>query len=78
MFDDMSTGALIAGVIAGAISMGMVVYGKKQQRPLSLIAGLGLGVVPMFAHSALVIVGLTAATVAGVVWGEKQAGGPMV
>jgi hypothetical protein len=78
MFGEMSTAALIAGVIAGAFSMGLVVYGKRQQRPLCLFAGIGLGVVPMIAHSALVILGLTVATVAGVVWGEKQSGGPMV
>ncbi|MDX9912184.1 MAG: hypothetical protein RBS39_10160 [Phycisphaerales bacterium] len=74
----MSTGVLIAGVIAGAFSMGLVVYGKKQQKPISLFAGIGLGIVPMVAHSALVILGLTVATVAGVVWGEKQSGGPIV
>ena len=37
---------LLVGVIAGAIGVGYFVYGKKQQRIMPIVCGLGLIVAP--------------------------------
>ncbi len=39
---------LIIGVITGAVGTGYFVYGKTQQRPIPLIAGIALCVYPYF------------------------------
>ena len=56
---------LIFAVLFGSIGVGYFIYGKKQQRLVPLIAGVGLCAFPYFIHNlyAIVIVGtvLTAA-----------------
>ena len=42
----MDTTQLFIGVFAGALGMGYLVYGKKQQKVVPLIAGMALCVVP--------------------------------
>jgi len=41
-----SPGTLIVGLIAGIFGMAYLVYGKRQQRPIFLLAGLGLCLYP--------------------------------
>lgn len=56
---------LFSGLILGAIGMGMFIYGKKQQRLDCLAVGAALSVLPMVAHSLLVIWGVAAACLGG-------------
>ena len=56
---------LFSGLILGCIGMGFFIYGKKQGRLDCLAVGLVLGVVPMVAHSLLVIWGVAAACLGG-------------
>ena len=44
----MDTAALLVGVITGAIGMGYLVYGKRQQQLVPFVAGLVLCVYPYF------------------------------
>lgn len=48
-----SPASLISGVLIGAIGTGMFMYGKRQERPLTLFTGLALCVSPMFVASVL-------------------------
>jgi hypothetical protein len=43
----MDENALLVEIIVGAVATGYVVYGRKQQRPLPLICGLAMFVVPL-------------------------------
>ncbi len=63
---NMSTGSLISGLVVGSIGTAMFIYGKKQQKFASLGGGILLCVIPMFITSALLLWGLTGATIAGV------------
>ena len=56
---------LFSGLVLGAIGMGMFIYGKKQQRLDCLAVGAVLGVLPMVAHSMLVIWGVAAVCLGG-------------
>ncbi|MDQ7013008.1 MAG: amino acid transport protein [Planctomycetota bacterium] len=58
-------GVLFSGLILGAIGMGMFIYGKKQQRLDCLAVGVALSVLPMVAHSLLVIWGVAGACLGG-------------
>jgi hypothetical protein len=42
----MDESTLFVGMIAGAIGVGYLVYGKKQQRVMAYISGVGLIVLP--------------------------------
>lgn len=63
---NMSAGSLISGLIVGSIGAALFIYGKKQQKFASLGGGLLLCALPMFITSALLLWGLTAATLGGV------------
>ena len=56
---------LFSGLILGCIGMGMFIYGKKQGRLDCLAVGVVLSIVPMVAHSLLVIWGVAAASFGG-------------
>lgn len=56
---------LFSGLILGAIGAGFFIYGKKQGRIDCLAVGVVLSVVPMIAHSLLVIWGVAAACLGG-------------
>lgn len=63
---NMTTGELISSLIVGSIGTAMFVYGKKQQKFAALGGGIALCALPMFITSALLLWGLTAATIGGV------------
>ena len=48
-------GALFWGMAFGSVGVGYFVYGKKQQRLLPLLCGIGLMVFPYFVSSTLVL-----------------------
>jgi hypothetical protein len=50
-----SASALIIGMIAGAIGVGYFVYGKRQQRLATMMAGLMLGIYPFFTDNPLLL-----------------------
>jgi hypothetical protein len=56
----METGYLMVSVLLSAIGMGLFVFGKKQGRPIHLLAGLGLMICPFFITNtiALTILGV--------------------
>jgi len=64
---------MLVAFVASSIGFVMLVYGKKQQRPLQLGAGLLLLVLPMFVRDALVL-GLISAVLCAGVWGGVKAG----
>jgi len=50
---------LFSGVLIGAIGMGFFVYGKKTPDFRALLFGVLLSVVPLLAHTLLVLWGIT-------------------
>lgn len=56
---------MISGVLIGAIGTGMFVYGKRQERPLTLLAGVALCVFPMFVASVLAMWLIAAGCIGG-------------
>ncbi|MGE0086041.1 MAG: hypothetical protein AB7S75_16655 [Desulfococcaceae bacterium] len=44
----MDAGTLFAGVLFGSIGMAYMIYGKKQQKFMTLLSGLGLCIIPYF------------------------------
>lgn len=54
---------LLWGVLFGSIGAGFVVYGKKQQRLVPLLCGLGLMVFPYFVSNTALLVAIGAALV---------------
>jgi hypothetical protein len=51
----MNTTSIFLATIFGAIGMGYLVYGKKQQKMMALLAGLALCGIPYFISNALVL-----------------------
>lgn len=49
---------LFIGLMAGSIGTGYFIYGKKQQKAVPLIAGLGLCVVPYFIENMAINIGV--------------------
>ena len=47
---------LILGILFGSIGVGYFIYGKKQQRVVPLLAGMGLCAVPYVVDGALALV----------------------
>jgi hypothetical protein len=56
---------LFSGLILGAIGAGFFIYGKKQGRIDCLAVGVVLSVVPLLAHSLLVLWGVAALCLGG-------------
>ena len=44
------------GMLFGSVGLGFFVYGKKQQRMIPLVAGIGLMVFPYFVTDPILIV----------------------
>lgn len=57
--------SLVSGLFVGLIGMALFIFGKKQQRPPALLAGVVLSVLPMVVASAAILWGLTAACLGG-------------
>lgn len=53
MLDDLTMGVIISGSLIGLVGFGMFLYGKREGQPLTLIAGLVLGILPMVMHALL-------------------------
>jgi hypothetical protein len=55
-----SEASLLLGVVFGAVGLAYFVYGKKQQRFVPLLCGIGLMVFPYFMSNTvlLIVVGL--------------------
>lgn len=49
---------LIIGLMAGSIGTGYFIYGKKQQKTVPLLAGLGLCAVPYFIENPALNIGV--------------------
>ncbi|VAX38492.1 hypothetical protein MNBD_PLANCTO03-240 [hydrothermal vent metagenome] len=56
---------LFSGLLLGIVGMGFFLYGKKQARLDCLAIGIILSIVPMVAHSLLIIWGVAAACLGG-------------
>ena len=50
---------LLSGMLIGAVGMGFFIYGKKNTDLKALLMGVALSVVPLLAHSMLVLWGVT-------------------
>jgi hypothetical protein len=55
---------LLWGVLFSSIGLGLFIYGKRQQRLVALLCGLGLMIYPYFVSSALLVVLIGAVLVA--------------
>jgi len=55
---------LLWGVLFSSIGLGLFIYGKRQQRLVALLCGLGLMIFPYFVSSALLVVLIGAVLVA--------------
>ena len=55
---------LLSGVLIGAVGMGLFIYGKKSADYRALLMGVSLSVLPLLAHTMLVLWGLTGACAA--------------
>lgn len=65
--------SLMAGVLVGCVGAGLFIFGKKQARPIPMVAGIALSVLPMVVPSILALCALTAACLGGMCWIEKHA-----
>lgn len=65
MFDNLSAGSLFASIVVSAIGLGFFLYGKRQHRPLQLIAGIALMVYPYFVTNVAWMLGICVAAVVG-------------
>ncbi len=50
---NMNAGTLFAGLLFGSIGMAYMVYGKKQQKFIIILSGLGLCIIPYFVSNLL-------------------------
>ena len=66
--------SLLSGVLIGFIGLGLLIYGKKQQAPAPLIAGLALCIFPYFVASALLMWLIAAACLGGLYLLSRRAG----
>lgn len=55
---------LLSGVLIGAVGMGFFIYGKKSADYRALLMGVALSVLPLLAHTMLVLWGITGACAA--------------
>ncbi len=68
----MDAASLLTGILLGSISFALFVYGKKQERWLTMCIGLVLGVVPFLADAVWVQWLLAGAGFALVWWGHPR------
>ena len=68
----MDMNQLMASFFFGLIGTGMFMYGKKSSRPVPLLAGLGLIVIPYFIPN-LIIMTLVSAGLCAVPWLLREA-----
>lgn len=60
----MSSATILFGLLFGSIGVGYFVYGRKQQRIVPLVCGIGLCIFPYVVHGVLPILGVGAALTA--------------
>jgi hypothetical protein len=60
----MDGSTLLWGILYGSIGLGYFVYGKKQQRFIPLLSGIGLMVFPYFVSNVLISVAIGAVLMA--------------
>ncbi len=53
MLEGMTMGVIVSGSLIGLVGFMMFLYGKREGEPLTLIAGLVLGLIPMIMHALL-------------------------
>ncbi len=58
-FDD--PGVMLSGVLIGTVGMGLFLYGKKAADYRALLMGVALSVLPLVAHTMLLLWGVTGA-----------------
>ena len=50
MFENLTTGVVVSGLVLGMIGFVVFLYGKREGQLVTLIAGLVLGILPMVMH----------------------------
>ena len=60
----LDTATIMWGMVFGSIGLGYFIYGKKNGRPVPLLAGILLSLLPLFVTDALPLVGSGAAVMA--------------
>ena len=67
------TSYLLVSLVVSSVGFVMLVYGKKQHRPVQLGGGLVLLLFPFFVHDGLWL-GVIGAAICALVWGGVKAG----
>ncbi len=57
--------AIFSGLVIGLVGMGLFVYGKRQEEPDCLLAGLAISAAPILVHSVLLLWAATGLVGAG-------------
>ncbi|HED53907.1 MAG TPA: hypothetical protein ENJ00_06865 [Phycisphaerales bacterium] len=73
MLDDLTMGTIVSGSVLGLLGLFMFLYGKREGRPMTVIAGLILGILPMVMHAMLPLWLVSAGLVGGVVVHRRHA-----
>ncbi len=68
MNGEMSAGWLVVTLLASAVGMGMIVYGRKQREPLTFVFGVALSAYPYVIHGAWLAAAVGAGLVAAFVF----------
>ncbi len=66
-----SPASLISGMLIGALGTAFFLYGKKQEKPLTLLTGIALCAFPMFVASVMMMWLITAGCVGGLYVASK-------
>lgn len=53
MLEGMTMGVILSGSLIGLVGFFMFLYGKREGQPLTLMAGVALGIIPMVMHALL-------------------------
>lgn len=75
MLEGLTMGVIVSGCLIGLVGFAMFLYGKREGEPLTLIAGLVLGILPMVMH-ALVPMWIVSGAVLGCVAVHRRFSGP--
>ena len=73
MFENLTMEVIVSGLVIGMVGFVMFLYGKREGQPITVLAGLALGILPMVLHTMLVLWIVSAAIFCGVALHRRHA-----